>query len=770
MDTTRIWIKQRGIEGVGLGYPWIRGSKLVLPLLLAALGAGSCAAPLTPSASLAAPAAPSAPSAPPPDPCELAVAARASAARDDADGRLFRAQRALQRAAELCPAQRAGALEAEWRIATSLGDRARVGELRGLLQAESAASPALRQALDHEPAMFGDDAPSGPSEGQGETEDGRAAIRAYRAGDWETAYRAAIAVGLAQGGDDGARIEALLVAAKSAEALGRPAVARRMYARAFWWECPKGCTVHSPFEAPEELWLAATIPHGAYEGVCVNSPNDSRPGERDTTLSRDGTILAMIDDEMVTYRMAKDRLLWGRNRLERNNEPDCLNEQNYGCLWEDRVCFSEDVEWQMIASNNPIRLRIGRIGGTLTTVEWYNKANWFRSTTEGSLALMRDGTAYLDVLPPPYSTIQYSSWFKIDGATGAVNELAIDGSRTYRAWFFDDALFVNEAVRAIGDHDDSPALYSYDRRTLKKGPRLVDGDPAVRFPSPNRRRWVLEGEVLDLAGPSLVPVPGMSREESVVGWIDDSHVITTSRIVGLFDGSVEPLEMYPERVTAALQTGPDGGLWVETDSHAVIVDFASAQLRPTERFAPVKPKELSRSDWPVFLGQQRLAFSAPTGESLFWVGSELWRDDSRIHAPSERLGPAPVRMRATEGNAVVYEPASILDWDRARGLLLVDAMVDREVESPQAPALVWLDGDHPKSLRVYLDRALRGGFVIDDEGYYDFIGQPSPGLHAAASCGNEHPIEMCADRYEVKGLLVKFAARDFSYRDLWGTQ
>jgi hypothetical protein len=74
-------------------------------------------------------------------------------------------------------------------------------------------------------------------------------------------------------------------------------------------------------------------------------------------------------------------------------------------------------------------------------------------------------------------------------------------------------------------------------------------------------------------------------------------------------------------------------------------------------------------------------------------------------------------------------------------------------------------GDRYPMLRLRFVPGGKGGFAIDDEGYYEMFGEVPETLHLAASCHGEHPLDVCADRWEVPGLVEKFRRGDFSYRD-----
>ena len=54
--------------------------------------------------------------------------------------------------------------------------------------------------------------------------------------------------------------------------------------------------------------------------------------------------------------------------------------------------------------------------------------------------------------------------------------------------------------------------------------------------------------------------------------------------------------------------------------------------------------------------------------------------------------------------------------------------------------------------------------AIDERGYYDFFGDVPAWFRAAASCGDELPIEVCSDRLEEPGFLSKLLRGDLSYR------
>ena len=59
---------------------------------------------------------------------------------------------------------------------------------------------------------------------------------------------------------------------------------------------------------------------------------------------------------------------------------------------------------------------------------------------------------------------------------------------------------------------------------------------------------------------------------------------------------------------------------------------------------------------------------------------------------------------------------------------------------------------------------MAAGMALGDQGYYEIFGDPPRAFRDTASCG-ELPIEVCADRFEVKGLAARFVAGNMSYRE-----
>jgi hypothetical protein len=74
-------------------------------------------------------------------------------------------------------------------------------------------------------------------------------------------------------------------------------------------------------------------------------------------------------------------------------------------------------------------------------------------------------------------------------------------------------------------------------------------------------------------------------------------------------------------------------------------------------------------------------------------------------------------------------------------------------------------GDRYPMLRLRLAPGGKGGFAIDEKGYYEIFGEGAETLRRAAACHGEHPLDVCADRWEEPGLVEKFRRGDLSYRD-----
>jgi hypothetical protein len=132
----------------------------------------------------------------------------------------------------------------------------------------------------------------------------------------------------------------------------------------------------------------------------------------------------------------------------------------------------------------------------------------------------------------------------------------------------------------------------------------------------------------------------------------------------------------------------------------------------------------------VLTGELLLVDASDTLLALDLVGGGCVRAPGEFKAASSRGAPDPRFSVALEGG--------VLRLSRASG-----------VAGASAPAL-----------RLRFARGHAGGMALDEQGRYELFGDVPPAFRAAASCGADLPLEVCADRWERSGLVAAFLRGD----------
>ncbi len=64
-------------------------------------------------------------------------------------------------------------------------------------------------------------------------------------------------------------------------------------------------------------------------------------------------------------------------------------------------------------------------------------------------------------------------------------------------------------------------------------------------------------------------------------------------------------------------------------------------------------------------------------------------------------------------------------------------------------------GGELRTLRLVFARGASGGMAVDEEGFFELFGDAPPAFHAAARCGADLPLEVCAEAREAPGMTAR---------------
>ena len=209
-------------------------------------------------------------------------------------------------------------------------------------------------------------------------------------------------------------------------------------------------------------------------------------------------------------------------------------------------------------------------------------------------------------------------------------------------------------------------------------------------------------------------------------------------------------------------SGPDSSLRRShaalSDDGSILVSGIGDQTTLYDVRDPAAPKAIT-------------TFAGRLVEASFAPGSSVAR--LFMGAPGgKRAYDAALRKEVPLGDGAIEERP--LQIDRIAGLARLDpntkvCAFDEATGTIALCARDYLALAHPangrlEAVRLTFAFGRAGGMAIDERGYYDFFGDVPAWFRAAASCGDELPIEVCSDRLEEPGFLSKLLRGDLSYR------
>lgn len=649
-------------------------------------------------------------------PCALATTLVEGARRSVDDGRLLRAQIQLERARELCSQATEGA------SSLALGLQRDLGEDDG--RAHSSSN-----------ALFGDDAVDTST---GEVESTyRAAARAFRAGKLEETARLAMSAAILGRRGAGAReltVEAFILAARAAEATGDPVKARRMFARAAWVQYGR-----QGEQAPR-----ATLPVGDLFTLAATFPGLTPPqaacggGASDAdSLTPDGQIAIFTRSDHIDLRLIPSRVLFDRVSLP----PPTV-----GVRSPRRVCFSADAAF--VLEHEPGAARAGRLGESLRAISVPEKD--FEYWDDHDAAVRSDGAAYL---PNFRTSDDEMTWFQLKRGETSLRRATVAGGRSWEFLLGETGFLGSERTRSeVGFQ-----AVVYDAATGKRRSSFPWANPSHEVIAARDGTWA--------AGP--VNYDKIQRIDVEGARVQVFERPASSSILGIMGRSRVLLKDAPARQLFAMDTSI-----AELDG--VVITEPRAQLANQRRS----------------VGHGRVALRVADGISIL--------DLRTGRATHEKLSPRDADERILRGSPIrsaqpcrkgPAECSSKLDLFVSQGVLYrghprstltperlgeVDATTDSAniLEDPLTPGVL-IFSEFPIVLATsragVLEKArvvlgTEGGFVTDDEGYYEFFGPVTEAFRASATCGPDLPIELCSDRFEAPGLLERFLHDDFTYR------
>lgn len=769
----------------------IRDLLRACPAVAALVALLGCARTPPPSSSAGGYEGPSASGAPPsPTPCEQAASFRASAQAAFAEGHLLRAWRRLDAAAGRCPGEDAAALGLKWRVACSLLSPERVAAVRG-----------------QECSPFAEDAPPGVTPSTDLEGDYRRAVGAFMSRRLDEAGQLAVRVAMRDGD---LRLHALLLAARAAELQGRTVVANRMLARAA--DTGTKLVAKEPVDDPRTL--ARAYPGLQWTGrSCLGPPDD-------VALTPDGHGFARRTGGRVAIYSVEERFLtdWfsvapedaelvclgegGRVLMDERSRPALLRLGPEGGKVQRVRAHTAGVERPaFVGPDGAVYVR--KIEDSSGARAWY----WARPDdaafrrVKGTVAGVAPDGAVVGLI----SEGSKSYVARFDPATGKARARTADpvdwgwavasrnGRRLFTLSGSDFAIVDLESWAArpvslparmrpedwIGDSrvvlrdEDDGSLWTLDAQhgaiepagtTVWTGKlfqgsgrshffmRRADGVVAFDIPrakpsffSPGYRpedaALSSDGRWLAVAGP---------HEVVVVDVRDPDHPVAVQRkTVGhssvWFDGASTTLVIRPEQASREH--------WMAYDA-AAGKDVAVPAARP-EIPAPPRPRCAGEENRAT-RGDPDHVEKAPSGAQVYQCGATLRRLEGNPNAAPVVLGRLPIDQGWL----------TLVGWDESTGVMLVEKRLKSEggKKSHELRFMRFVDGN-PQSIRLAFALGASGGMAIDDEGYYEFFGDVPAAFRASASCAGDYPVEMCADRWEAPGMLVKFIHGDFSYRD-----
>lgn len=766
--------------------PSLRRRCALLPIGLAVVaGCGKGAPPTNPVGVQEVPARVNPPA--PPTPCERAASFRAGAQSAFAEGHLLRALRRANKAAALCPGEAPAAQELSRSIEVALQGR----------------------------EMFAQDAPGVAPSADTEA-DYRRAVGHILGRRLDEAGRAAMRVALA-GGHLG--VQALLVAARAAALQDRAVQANRMFARAAHSLSTSGREPR--VDAPRDDLLSLPVTHPDYQPVepsCVNTRD-----ERASVLTPDGRFLAKgtargVDVYAVDGRFLTDWLHLSPTEAEyvclsaearfrvlvSRARSGALGSAGPASAGHRRVTF--DLKDHEVFVEPDGTTYLGRFRGFDSAPEWY----WARPGDRAVRPVFQRDGAIVGIAPDGdvigiVRETKPNDWrselVRFNPTTGKIRMRATvpnygrrtitrDGRALYSV---DDRLLTvvdlesgvtkstawpqfgllegvlgNARVLLRHRADDSTWAFDVDHGTLEPAGAVVStGDLTIKAGAScfvvRRPDGVL---VFDLeTAQSAFYSPGYPVED--VALSDDKRWLA---VAGAKEVVAVDLK-HQGRPSPVYRRSVEGhDVVFDTDSTVLIMRPPGAARSARERWSahdvalgndvPVPPPR----SWPPRPSDPQCpdqgapddVVTAPGGSQVYLCDGVLWRKGPGPSAAATRLG----AIDLSHGRF------RLVGWnERADFLILKKILRSGGDHGRYELRLVRAVDQKLRTLRLSFARGASGGMALDDEGYYEFFGDVPPAFRAAAACGHDHPVEVCADRWEAPGMTAKFVLGDLSYHE-----
>ncbi|MFT3770163.1 MAG: hypothetical protein QM820_32440 [Minicystis sp.] len=672
-----------------------------------------------------------------PQPCDLARARLDAAGASFAEGRLKRALARVARAVDQCPEIRGEAAALRARITAALDDP---GEDAGSV------APAADQARVY-----------------------HAAARAHVEGRMAEAEKGALAAALVKGE---LTAESAILAARSAQARGDEPRARRWFARAHHAACAGGCAL-MPRAPRSDLfaWAAAHAGFRSFRRSCLGAARQDPPL---SALSPDGRVVASPTPAGIALRAVPSRVLLRDLPLKSSQV----------------VCFNDSA--RMIAVDAGDRtMHLGPLEGPHRVTEVPHPTQFGKNGIVG-----RDGSAFF---PSFVIRDQLDRWYRASPGDRSAHRIPLP-----TPWIQPLLLADGSLVGFEGKPDQIMNLARFDAsRGTRRGTIAKTDNSTDLAETPDGSRIVYpSGEslvVIDLAA-RRVQHHACSRSAGILG-------LTRAKVFAEHDlppsvaaqdltsgalswaGVIDHFTVFARAGRRALVALPEGVLAVDLASGA-LTRYPLGAGAPD----PQHPLDLSRpaiSDdgaWLV-LGDDRRTSIYDVRDPARPV--EVKRYDRAYHDAAFAPGSAVVhiRMRATEASRA-YDAAArvevpfddrLVDAPEARVRERVEALGQLPARgepcgfddatstaalcSSGSISLVRRIDGRLESVRLTITFGRVGAMVIDDQGFFEFVGDIPDAFRAAAACGDELPIEVCADRFEAKGMLARFLRGDVGYRD-----
>ena len=655
------------------------------------------------------------------------------------------------------------------------------------------APPALRAFVSKTTRPFAEDVPEGLIASPNPAKDYRIAVRAYIDGRFDDAERAAMPVALSDGA---LRVEALLILARVAEATKAGPKARRMYARAFHFgsSCAKGCAPRPRAPVSDLFSYAAAWPgFRSWPPSCIWRWES--PGSPEMRLTPDASVLIVappLIDKSDSLRGPDVTLLAIPSRVFIDRVPLGASDAQHTMPM---MCFSDAARFVATRSSGAVAddnvLAVGPLGGPFRTAAL---PALFDSVLFKTLVDPVDGTVFLADESRTSSGSSSIAWYRADPSDRALRRIPFRNEAIADARLPDGSF-----VGFEGSYSTSMSLFRFDARSGKRLGMIAKAEPigSPNLPfllSPDQKRLVYATDdklvAIDLAGHKAVQhalggggppfglvgaarallgernIYGIDLSTGALAWadlLDDFDNVTKSghklvaRVLGdvlSFDLEQGTVVRYPVPPTAIYfdfhcrGACGDRVAALSADGKWLVASHTGESRTGRSGYAiydvhvPSHPVEVLRSsdslDAATFVGESGVA-------RLVVAGRGVVDYDASKRAESPGLSAAP---QGRSGNCEVIATAPMV---RA---------------CPDGTSIVLVLGED-KAHKVVLTFPFgaTGGMAVDEAGYFELFGEVPAWFRASATCGGQHPLEMCGDRYEREGLVRKFVRGDLSYRE-----